>query len=118
MELRLTVMPGTDEDIGDAAPWQASLWEELSELDEVSVEQVPEAGPESAKGVGALAGLLASVPVTGIVAFAQFVRAWVVRTGRTVEVSIDGDTIKITGASREQQDRVIEAWLVRHAPGT
>jgi hypothetical protein len=71
-----------------------------------------------AKGAFGLAGLLSYVPATGLTEFVRFLRAWVVRTGRTVEVSIDGDTIKIIGASREQQDRVIGAWLVRHTPIT
>jgi len=42
------------------------------------------------------------------------VGSWTTRTGRTVEVSVDGDVLKLTGASREQQDRVIEAWIARH----
>jgi hypothetical protein len=118
VELRLAVVPRADEDVGDTAPSRAGLWEELAELDEVTVEELPDAVADGAKGVGGLGGLLARVPVTGVTALAQFLRAWVVRTGRAVEVSIAGDTIKITGASREQQDRVIEAWLVRHASGT
>jgi hypothetical protein len=34
-----------------------------------------------------------------------------------VEVSIDGDAITVTGATSQQQEKLIDAWLARHAPG-
>jgi hypothetical protein len=34
-----------------------------------------------------------------------------------VEVSIDGDALKVTGATSRQQEMIIDAWLARHAPG-
>lgn len=117
MELRIEVALGNDGE-KDAIPLQWNLEEELSELDNVELRQAPGELPQGAKGIASLTGLLVHVPVSGIVALIQFLRAWAVRTGRTVEVSIAGDSIKITGASKEQQDRVIEAWLVRHASGT
>jgi len=40
------------------------------------------------------------------------------RTGRTVEVSIGRDELKVTGVTARQQDQIIDAWLARHAPGT
>jgi hypothetical protein len=46
------------------------------------------------------------------------IRDWVSRTGRTVEVTIDGDTIKVTGATAQQQETIINAWLARHAPSS
>jgi hypothetical protein len=46
------------------------------------------------------------------------VRAWVSRTGRTVEVSIGGDVLKVTRVSAEQQEQIIDTWLARHAPAS
>ena len=42
---------------------------------------------------------------------------WASRTGRTVEVSIGGDVLKVTGVTSHQQGEIIDAWLARHAPG-
>jgi hypothetical protein len=33
-----------------------------------------------------------------------------------VEVSIGGDTLKVTGATSQQQETIIDAWLARHVP--
>jgi hypothetical protein len=118
MEIRLAVTQVADEDSTDTALWESSLREELAELDQVTVGYPAEAGPSDAKGVSAFAALIASVPASWAGAFMQFLQGWSRRTGRTVEASIAGDTIKITAASREQQDRIIEAWIVHHAPGS
>ncbi len=45
-------------------------------------------------------------------------REWTSRTGRTVEVSIGRDKLKVTGVTARQQDQIIDSWLARHAPGT
>jgi hypothetical protein len=34
-----------------------------------------------------------------------------------VEVSIDGDVLKLTGATSQQQEKIVDAWLARHAAG-
>jgi len=118
MELRLTVAVATGEEISDVAPHLAALGEEIREFGNVELSEVPDFVPNGAKGTGWLAGLAASLPASGVTALFRFLRSWVIRTGRTVEVSIGGDTIKIGGASQAQQDRVIEAWLARHASGS
>jgi hypothetical protein len=38
------------------------------------------------------------------------------RTGRTIEVSIGGDHLKVTGMTSQQQGEIIDAWLARHGP--
>jgi hypothetical protein len=43
------------------------------------------------------------------------VRGWVSRTRREVEVSIDGDVLKLTSATSQQQEKIIEAWLAKHS---
>ena len=121
MELQLVVVTEADEDAGEVAPWTLGLREELETLDDTVVEPVyfAKVEPIGAKGLPAIpGGLLAKIPLATLKKLITVARDWATRTGRTVEASIDGDTIKITGASREQQDRVIEAWLVRHAAGS
>ena len=44
------------------------------------------------------------------------VRGWTSRTGRTVEVSVGGDALKVTGVTSQQQEKIIDAWLARHVP--
>ena len=39
------------------------------------------------------------------------------RRGRTVEVSIGGDSLKVIGATCQEQEKIIDAWLARHGPG-
>ena len=119
MELYVVASPETGEDSGEAAVWAARLSAELSELDDVSVAPITEDAPEGSKGVGAATGALFA-RLTGVSALKELVetlRRWATRTGRTVEVSIDGDLLKLTGASREQQDLVVEAWIARHRSG-
>jgi len=117
MELQVVALPDRGEDAGEAAVWASRLLAELSELDDAEVDAVTLEAPNGAKGVGTAAGaLLARIAnLNALKALLEAVRSWATRTGRSVEVSIDGDTLKLSRASREQQDRVIEAWLVRHA---
>jgi hypothetical protein len=38
--------------------------------------------------------------------------------GRSVKLSIDGDVLEVTGATRDQQEQLVAAWLRRHAEPT
>lgn len=53
--------------------------------------------------------------LAGLEAVLAKIRDWVTRNGRSVEVTIDGDTVKVTGATSQQQEQIINAWLARHA---
>jgi hypothetical protein len=118
VEFQLVVLPEQDEDAGEFVPLLAQLWAELEELDDAVLENFPGTElPSGAKGVVSIGGLLAGVPLDKAKAFINVLWQWASRTGRTIEASIDGDTIKITQASKDQQDRVIEAWLARHTAG-
>ena len=61
--------------------------------------------------------LLAIGTPGGLRAVLAAVRGWTLRTGRTVEVSIGGDALKMTGVSSQQQEQITDAWLAHHAPG-
>lgn len=93
---------------------------ELSDLDDVSITHVAEAALEGSKGVGGASGTVLAklISLDALKALLGAVREWASRTGRTVEVSIGGDVLKLTGASRRQQDLVLEAWIARHRPGS
>jgi hypothetical protein len=34
-----------------------------------------------------------------------------------VEVSIGGDSLKVIGATSQEQEKIIDAWLARHGSG-
>ena len=96
------------------------LRSELLELDVLAVDAVEDAAqPDGAKGLGALAGLLA-VRVGGLDALRAVlstIRSWAARSQREIEVSIGGDTLHVTGVSAAQQEKIIDAWLARQSPG-
>jgi hypothetical protein len=118
--LIVQVLPAADSDAKELAELAAGLRAELLDLDEVSVTpSAAEAPPAGAKGLGTLAGWLVTQfgTLDGLRAAVAAVRGWAGRTGRTVEVSIDGDVLKLTGATSQQQEKIVDAWLARHAAG-
>lgn len=72
---------------------------------------------EGAKGVSEVLGWLGVTMLgTAIESFVDRLVSWVQRSGRSVTVTIDGDTVTITGASREEQQRLLDVWLRKHDP--
>ena len=76
--------------------------------------------PEDAKGAGLLAagqlivGLVASPEV--LASIIDTVRSWLGRNrARSVKLTLDGDTLEVTGASSAEQQRLIDLWVTRHA---
>lgn len=115
--LILQVLPVADSDTEELADLARRLHAELLGVDAVSVAPLPaEAPPEGAKGLGDLAGWLLVQFGTpdGLRAVVAAVRGWTSRSGRTVEVSIGGDALKVTAATSQQQEKIIDAWLARH----
>ena len=119
--LIVQVLPVADSDVEELADLARGLHAELLDVDTASVGPLPAgAVPEGAKGLdGTLIGWLLVQFGTpdGLRAVLAAVRGWTSRTGRTVEVSIDGDPLKVTGVTSQQQEKIIDAWLARHAPG-
>ena len=118
--LIVQVLPVADSDAEELADLAGGLHAELLGVDEASVAPLPaEAAPEGAKGLGDVAGWLVVQfgTLDGLRAVVAAVRGWASRTGRTVEVSIGGDVLKVTGVTSQQQEKIIDAWLARHAPG-
>ena len=117
--LTLQVLPVADSDAEDLADLAAELHAELFSIDGTSVAPLPtEAAPKGAKGLGDVAGWLVAQfgTLDGLRALVAAVRGFAARTGRTVEVSIGGDHLKVTGVTSQQQEEIINTWLARHGP--
>ena len=116
--LIVQVLPVADSDAEELADLAGGLRAELLGVDAASVTPLTaEAAPEGAKGLGTVAGWLWRVRyLDGLRAVVAAMRGWTSRTGRTVEVSIGGDVLKVTAVASQQQREIIDAWLARHSP--
>jgi len=111
------VLGDDDEELTVATAW---LRDELLALDVDDVEPLAgEAMPDGAKGLGvALAAVLVKVGSgVSLRAVLDALLRWARASRRDLEVTLDGDTLRLTGVSAEQQDKIIDAWLARHAGG-
>jgi hypothetical protein len=117
--LVLRVHSGPDEDAGELAELTGLLQRELLDLDVAAVEPLPDgAVPAGAKGVAAVAGWLAvQLGPEALRRVLAKVADWVARNDRGVEVTYRGDTLKLTRATSEQQEKIIDDWLARHPAG-
>ena len=118
-KLILQVLPVADSDAEELTDLAGGLHAELLGVDGASVAPLTTEAPrEGAKGLGTLADWLVAQfgTLDGLRAVVTTVHAWASRTGRTVEVSIDGDVLKVTGVTSQHQGEIIDAWLTRHAP--
>jgi hypothetical protein len=100
-----------------------SLRIELLELDVEDVSSVTEGPPpEGARAadllaVGALLVRLARKP-EALAALTRGIRAWLGGHGsRKVRMELDGDVLELSGASAADQERLVSAWIERHAKG-
>lgn len=98
------------------------LRQELLLLDVRSVEPVRDGeAPDGTRGgLAAIAGLLSVSLAPGLQvvgAVVAVVRDWLRRSGggHTVKISIDGDTLELTGASDEVQQRLVDSWVRKHS---
>jgi hypothetical protein len=120
-ELAVTIDAAAGDDDEEVARLVQRLRSELLELevDDVRVSRLGDA-PDGAKGGGVLdfATLvvhLAAIPglLGSVVGCA---RAWLSRqSARSLKLTLDGDSLEITGQRSDEQDRLIELWVARHA---
>lgn len=118
--LVVRVCPAPKDDAGALAEFTGLLRGELLDLDVSAVDRLSEeAVPLGAKGVSAIVGWLAvqlgPEPLRAVLAK---LADWVTRSDRAVEVSYGADTLKLGRATREQQEKIIDDWLARHAAGS
>jgi hypothetical protein len=116
----VSVVAAADEEADELEQIARLLRDDLLEEDVESAEPLSqESAPELSKGLGIVAGSLAVriAATTALRALVGRIRKWAARTERSVEITIDGDTLKLTGATEEQQEQLINVWLARHGSG-
>jgi len=94
-----------------------ALRDELLQLDVEAVDRPQAAAPEGARGVGLELGtLLVTLGQSALGLVASTAARWVARRGgRSVTLELDGDRIELSGVSEEDQKRLIETFVARHA---
>ena len=119
LALQLETLPDTDSE--ELAALVQRLRAELLDLDVDRVEPLTAGeAPEGAKGVEllALGGLVVQfVLQPGVLtSIVDGVRSWLQRqSARSVKLTLDGDSLEVTGVSSEEQDRLVELWIARNA---
>lgn len=97
------------------------LRSELFSLDVYGVVSTPpeENIPQGAKGIelAAIGSLVVKfVGPEVLKSVVSTVKTWFARQKLgSIEMTLDGDTLKLTGVSTENQERLIELWVSRHA---
>ena len=120
--LRLEIGLDVDADAGELDAATAGLREELLELDVESVARAAgRPAPDGTRGVdaAALSTLMVAAGRGAIGPLVSALQSWIARrSSRSVKITIDGDSLELTNASRADQERLVESFLARHAPGS
>ena len=120
-ELLAALDAGPDSDAEEVTELTGRLRSELLDLDVERVDaKVGGEAPEGAKGLELLelGGLVVRfVADSGVLSsIANTTVAWLQRQrARSVKLTLDGDTLELTGVSSAEQDRLIDLWVARHA---
>ena len=118
LEVEIDGNPGDDAE--HVARLTYRLRAELLDLD-VDAVQLPANGeaPEGSMGVGLLAAGGLVVRFIGqdvLQSIIDTVRSWLARQRcRSIKLTLDGDTLELTGMSSAAQGRLIDLWVARHA---
>jgi hypothetical protein len=115
----LQVLSGRDVDADQLDDLTAMLRDEILMLDVASVEPMMQnRPPEDAKGpVAALGGWLAvHLGPASLKAVVKAVVGWAGRNGKTVELTLNGNTLKVTGASSDVQAKIVDEFFARLSP--
>jgi hypothetical protein len=119
--LAAVVEAGPDYDDEELFQLTQGLRGELLELDVDAVDLGAEGeAPDGAKGVELLAigGLVVKFALNSALlkSVVDTTTAWLGRQGaRSVKLNLDGDTLELTGVSSEEQSKLVEQWIARHA---
>jgi hypothetical protein len=114
----LDVAPDCDAD--ELAEFTQRLREQLLDLDVDSVNLVAEEAGPGAKGMGLLGigGLIVRFSVRSdlVRAIVDRVVEWLSRQSvRSVKLTLDSDSLEVTGVSSAEQQQLIDLWVARHA---
>ena len=112
---------GADDERVDALTRQ--LRTELLDLDVRDVRPAPAAteAPPGSRGFDVAAGgqlVVAMVGTQGLAGLVSAVLGWLGRghdAPRNIRLEIEGDVLELSGASSEEQDRLVDMFLSRHA---
>jgi Effector Associated Constant Component 1 len=122
VELTVVLEPDPDTDPEARERLTRQLRNELRALDVDDVTPVEAAPPpEGAKGAaGALTELLVTMSGAGgvFVTVIATIKDWLGRrsAGHTVKLTIDGDTLELSGATPEERDELVQTFVRRHQP--
>jgi hypothetical protein len=119
-DLRVELSPDRDIDAEEITQLTSRLRHELLDLDVIAVNPTRVGGiPENAKGVDLLAfgGLLVQFADSNILqSVVDTVRSWLGRQHhRSITLTLDGDSLELTGVSSAEQQQLIDLWVNRHA---
>jgi hypothetical protein len=108
-QLIVQIHPSGDTDDEEVVELTRRLRSDLQDLDIESIDSVPSTAPvEGVKGAETLVGWLAVCPgMEGLRSVIAAVLNWATRTGHSVEVTYNGETLKVSAATSAQQDRII-----------
>jgi hypothetical protein len=119
-ELTVEVEAPADADAEELAQLTNRLRAELLGLDVDAVYSASDKeAPDSSKGVDLLAagGLLVGFVLRPDVlqSIIDGIRSWLGRQrARSIKLTLDGDSLELTGVSTAEQNRLIELWVMRH----
>lgn len=120
-ELAAVLDAGPDHDAEEVFELAQGLRGELLELDVDAVGLANDGeAPDGAKSPELLAiGGLAirfALSLSVLKSVVDTTVAWLGRQrARSVKLTLDGDTLELTGVSSDQQSRLVEQWIARHA---
>jgi hypothetical protein len=121
-DLGVRLQGGPDVDDEELAELTSRLRNELLDLDvdDVLPQTASVDAPADSKGVamGAIGGLLVQFALSpeGLRTVVSGVRSWLGRQRiRSVKLSLDGDTCEVSGLDSDEQKRLVDLWIVRHA---
>lgn len=121
-ELAAVLDAGPECDAEELGELTQRLRSELLELDVDAVELTADGeAPDGAKGVellsfGGLAIQFLTLKSPILRSVVDATTAWLGRQqARSVSLTLDGDTLELTGVSSDEQSRLVEQWIARHA---
>lgn len=119
-ELMVEVEAIADTDAEELAQLTNRLRDELLDLDLNAVYSASAGeAPDSSKGFALLAagGLMVRFVLRQdlLQSIIDAARSWLSRQhARSIKLTLDGDSIELTGATSAEEDRLIELWVMRH----
>jgi hypothetical protein len=119
-ELTVEVEAAADADFEELAQLTSRLRDELLGLDVDAVQAASDGdAPDSSKGFALLAagGLVVRFVLRRdlLESIIEGVRSWLVRQhARSIKLTLDGDSLEVTGVRSAEQDRLVELWVMRH----